>query len=46
MASQTATQKQIRQIERRLWDELGSFDNSADARRAEEMVLEKGLLEM
>jgi len=46
MASQTASQVQIRQTEERIWDELGVFDDSADARRAEEVVREKGLFNL
>ena len=38
MASQTATPVQIRQIEERIWDELGAFDDTPDARRAQEVV--------
>jgi hypothetical protein len=38
MASQTATPVQIRQIEERIWDELGGFDDTPEARRAQEVV--------
>lgn len=44
MASQTATPGQIRQIEERIWDELGEFDGDDDARAAVEVVRERGLL--
>jgi dethiobiotin synthetase/adenosylmethionine--8-amino-7-oxononanoate aminotransferase len=45
MASQTATKEQVRQIERRVWDELGGFDDSVDARAAVEKVVEGGLFD-
>lgn len=43
MASQTATPVQIRQIEERIWDELGEFDDDVDAKAAVEVVREGGL---
>lgn len=43
MASQTATPGQIRQIEERIWDELGAFDDDVDAKAAVEVVREGGL---
>lgn len=43
MASQTATPAQIRQIEERIWEELGEFDVGADAKAAVEVVRRAGL---
>lgn len=45
MASQTATPAQVRQIEKRVWEELGGFDDSPDAGRAVEVVREGALFE-
>ncbi|RDI87394.1 hypothetical protein Vi05172_g2705 [Venturia inaequalis] len=43
MASQSATPAHIRQIEERIWTELGEFDGSGDAKAAVEVVRREGL---
>ncbi|TLD39373.1 dethiobiotin synthase [Venturia nashicola] len=43
MASQTARPEQIRQIEERIWEELGEFDGGGDAEAAVEVVRREGL---